>query len=72
MTAPEVPAHLAESLREGRFVCPACNVPLTADDFAAIGLRAPDIGESADEYCDEELLDPLELRHLACLSEQYV
>ena len=49
------------------FFCAACTQPLTADDLGDFGLRPPPPGETADDYCDEELLDPRDLRHLRCL-----
>jgi hypothetical protein len=51
------------------FTCAACEGPLTSPDLGELGLRTPDFGETADQYCDRELLDPRELRHLACLTK---
>lgn len=47
------------------FRCAFCDVPLGAKDLNDIGLRAPDPGESRDEYIDAELIDRFE--HLACV-----
>ncbi len=52
------------------FTCRACRTPLSAVDLADLGLRVPDAGETADEYCHAELLDPRELRHAHCLERQ--
>ncbi len=49
------------------FTCCACQTPLSASDLIDLGLRAPDRGETAEEYCDSELLNPAELRHTGCL-----
>ncbi|MDI6858769.1 MAG: hypothetical protein QME71_10705 [Dehalococcoidia bacterium] len=46
------------------FCCRACQRPLTRRDFAELGLRLPDPGETAGEYCDEELID--DLTHFDC------
>ncbi|HWQ28929.1 MAG TPA: hypothetical protein VNN12_07890 [Dehalococcoidia bacterium] len=46
--------------------CVACGAPLRKEDFWNAGLRLPEYGETAEEYCDAELLD--DLRHAACLS----
>lgn len=48
------------------FVCRACGIALTDDDFFALGLRMPERGESRDDYCDAELLD--EISHLECIA----
>jgi hypothetical protein len=58
---PKAPSH------EFIFTCAACAGPLTEEDLGDLGLRRPDCGETVDDYCDRELLDPRELRHLACL-----
>ena len=50
-----------------RFICPACDTALSTADLADLGLRGPDAAETQEEYCDTELLDPRELRHLQCL-----
>jgi hypothetical protein len=52
------------------FHCAACSQALTSDDLGDFGLRPPRPGETADDYCDEELLDPRELRHLRCLDSR--
>ena len=46
------------------FVCADCGEPITADDLFDLGLRAPDDGESRDDYFAAELLDGLS--HVAC------
>ena len=58
------------SNQEVVFVCAVCKGPLANSDLGKFGLRRPDFGETADEYCDRELLDPRELRHLACLVQE--
>jgi hypothetical protein len=52
------------------FECALCDKPLDASHLSEFGLRTPDNGETADQYCDRELLDPRELRHLACLMKE--
>lgn len=47
-------------------LCAACGAPLRKEDFWNAGLRLPEYGETADEYCDAELVD--DLRHVACFS----
>jgi len=37
-------------------------------DFADLGLRVPEYGETADEYCASELVD--ELAHTSCVRAQ--
>lgn len=54
------------------FHCNACAGPLTSDDLGDFGLRPPRPGETGDDYCDEELIDPRELRHLRCLESRRV
>jgi hypothetical protein len=34
-------------------------------DFADLGLRVPEYGETADDYCTAELIDDLE--HRSCI-----
>ena len=46
------------------FRCRSCGGPVSTDDFFEIGLRLPEPGESADEYCDAELLDGVD--HVDC------
>jgi hypothetical protein len=52
--------------RDGRviFVCADCHEPITLDDLFDLGLRAPDDGESRDDYFATELLDSLS--HVDC------
>ncbi len=45
--------------------CARCREPLRKADFWDTGLRLPEYGESAEAYCDAELLD--ELIHPACV-----
>ena len=42
------------------FRCGVCQEPLTPDDMIALGMRLPDRGESAADYCDAELIDSIE------------
>ncbi len=46
--------------------CAVCGAPLRKEDFWNAGLRLPEHGETAEEFCDAELVD--DLRHVACLS----
>ena len=50
--------------------CAACRAPLSAADLAEFGLRAPDFGETLDEYCEAELVATSELRHRRCLADE--
>jgi hypothetical protein len=61
---PNSPSH------EIVFTCVVCRGPLTGWDMGECGLRPPDFGETVDEYCDRELLNPRDLRHLACLMDE--
>ena len=58
--------------REGRpiLACADCGSPLSASDLGDLGLPVPDQAESAADYCDAQLLDPRELRHLHCLEAE--
>ena len=47
------------------FRCSHCGEPMRSDDFFEQGLRMPERGELAGDYCDEELIDQFE--HLPCL-----
>lgn len=44
--------------------CAVCGGPLRKEDFWEAGLRLPENGEPAAEYCDAELVDALS--HAAC------
>ena len=46
------------------FHCGACGGAISGDDFFQLGLRLPERGESADDYCDAELLDRID--HAGC------
>ena len=46
------------------FRCAVCGEPMTRSDFFDLGLRVPDRGEDASDYCDAELIDRFE--HGAC------
>lgn len=48
------------------FSCALCERDLSQSDLADLGLRTPDSEESAEEFCDAELIDLNELRHLHC------
>ena len=61
---------LATSQRRHRLHCSGCGSPLSEADLDDFGLRALDRGESAQDYCDAELLDPLGLRHLGCVENE--
>jgi hypothetical protein len=50
--------------------CSTCRSSLSAADLDDFGLRTPEPGESSADYCDAELLDPLELRHLGCMERE--
>lgn len=58
---------LSTSRHRQRLFCSGCGSPLSAADLDDFGLRTPEPGESSEDYCDAELLDPLELRHLGCV-----
>jgi hypothetical protein len=47
------------------FHCSVCGEAMTRSDFYDAELRLPDRGESAEEYCDAELIDQLE--HATCV-----
>jgi hypothetical protein len=65
MPAGTAPPALVDSEGRPLFTCTVCHGPLAHSDLDDFGLRAPDYGESAEEYCDAELVDPRELRHRA-------
>jgi hypothetical protein len=44
------------------FRCSMCGAPMRERDFAELGLRVPEYGETAEEYCSAELVDELEHR----------
>jgi hypothetical protein len=46
------------------FRCGTCGGAISDDDFFEIGLRLPESGESADDYCDAELIERID--HVAC------
>lgn len=46
------------------FQCRSCGGAVSTDDLFEIGLRLPEPGESADEYCDAELIDGVD--HIDC------
>ena len=46
------------------FRCRLCGAAVSTDDFFEIGLRLPEPGESADDYCDAELIDGID--HVDC------
>jgi hypothetical protein len=46
------------------FRCSMCGAPMRERDFAELGLRIPEYGETADDYCTAELIDGLE--HRSC------
>ena len=50
------------------FRCGMCGAPMRERDFADLGLRVPEYGETADEYCASELVD--ELAHTSCVRAQ--
>ncbi len=50
------------------FICPRCGGELSGADVVDLGLRLPDYGESASEYCDAELVD--NLIHMECAGVQ--
>jgi hypothetical protein len=50
------------------FRCSVCGTPMRERDFADLGLRVPECGETADDYCTAELLD--DLAHSSCVQAQ--
>lgn len=58
-------ATLPTAAAPAGFICDHCHQPVTFEDFIDLGLRAPDTGESRDDYFDAELLDSL--THEACI-----
>ena len=50
------------------FSCAVCERDLSPSDLVDLGLRTPDPGETAEEYCDTEVIDLHELRHLHCVA----
>ncbi len=50
--------------------CADCGSPLSASDLGDVGLPLPNPADSAEDYCDAQLLDPRELRHLHCLEAE--
>lgn len=50
------------------FRCGACGEPMARTDFFDQGMRLPERGESASDYCDAELIDRFE--HTACSNRQ--
>lgn len=52
------------------FHCRACGAPLSLDDLVDLGLRLPERGESAAEYCDTELLDFIEHERCGRIAER--
>jgi len=46
------------------FRCHVCGEPMTRSDFFDQGLRMPDRGEGAADYCDAELIDRFD--HAVC------
>ena len=61
---------LSTTRHKQRLLCSGCGSPLSAADLDDFGLRTPEPGESSEDYCDAELLDPLELRHLGCMESE--
>ena len=47
------------------FWCDRCRQPISRDDILDLGMRVPDISESAQEYLDAELIDAF--RHPHCI-----
>jgi len=68
--APLTTAHEPIVDEHGRpmFFCRDCRQPMSRDDFFDLGLRTPDRGESASDYCDAELID--DFQHPACLPSE--
>jgi len=46
------------------FRCSICGDPMRERDFADLGLRVPEYGETADDYSTTELID--EMEHRSC------
>jgi len=47
------------------FRCSMCGAAMRERDFADLGLRVPEYGETADDYCTAELVD--DLAHRGCV-----
>jgi hypothetical protein len=56
---------IADAQGRPLFRCRVCGTPITERDFADLGLRVPEYGETRDEYCDAELID--DIAHKACV-----
>lgn len=56
---------IADAHGQPLFRCSICGIPMTARDFADLGLRVPEHGETRQEYCDAELID--DLAHKGCM-----
>lgn len=61
---------LSTSRHSQRLLCSGCGSPLSAADLDDFGLRPHGPAESSEDYCNAELLDPLELRHLGCVESE--
>ncbi|MCH7812087.1 MAG: hypothetical protein IH958_05610 [Chloroflexi bacterium] len=59
---------LSETSGDLLMFCRECGTDLSEADLADLGLRLPEPGEPAEEYCDSVMIDPAELRHLGCLA----
>lgn len=61
---------LSETSDDLLMFCRECGADLAEADLADLGLRLPEPGEPAEEYCDSVMIDPAELRHLGCLAPE--
>ncbi|MGH6952522.1 MAG: hypothetical protein ACREH4_16785 [Vitreimonas sp.] len=48
------------------FRCEACGTPICRGDILDFGVRLPEVGESAGEYLDAQLIDAF--RHERCVA----
>jgi hypothetical protein len=55
---------------EPLFRCSICGDAIHAEDFYDQGLRLPDVYETAEEYCEAELIDSF--KHLACAAVEQI
>lgn len=56
---------IADAQGQPLFRCSVCGTPMTAHDFADLGLRLPEYGETREEYCEAELID--DVAHKGCV-----
>ncbi len=59
---------IVDHLGKVMFWCESCGSAMTRSDIEDLGLRAPDYGETAQDYLDAELVDSF--RHPRCLASK--